>query len=201
MTHGNGFSRLINRMAVLVYPQVEELDFVGFYQVLNEVKKIREDAPILVEIVGTTTSVICANGLVVEPHSLFSNLEGFDGILVPGGPGWKRIVKNETLIQQIREMAGKRKMICSVCTGAFVLGEAGVLEDRRATTHWWCYRELEPYCKRVVQNRIVMDGNVVTAGGVACSLDPGLTLVELFGGIDLKKELSKRLECTFLIKI
>ncbi|MFQ6115329.1 MAG: DJ-1/PfpI family protein [bacterium] len=182
------------RIAVLVYPQVEELDFVGFYQVLQSVKKLRQEVDLVVEIVGTTASVHCANGLMVQPHSLFNNLEGFDAVMIPGGRGWSQLLKNIALLAEIRVMAQCGKLVCSVCTGAFVLAEAGVLKDRKATTHWRYFQQLKPYCLEVLRDRVVRDGNVITAGGVACSLDLGLNLIKHFYGAQFSKQLAKRLE-------
>ncbi|MFQ6003855.1 MAG: DJ-1/PfpI family protein, partial [Candidatus Zixiibacteriota bacterium] len=178
---------------VIIYPEVEELDFVGFYEVMQSVKKIREDVQLSVEIVGTTAPINCANGLSVLPQQIYEDVLNFDVVMIPGGRGWKQLVKNKKLLYDLRDRVSRGKLVCSVCTGAFVLAEARLLENRQATTHWQYYKELKPYCLKVLQDRVVLDGNVITAGGVACSLDLGLKVVEMFFGSEMSAKITERL--------
>lgn len=181
------------KIGILVYPEVEELDFVGFYEVVQSVKKIKSDAQLSVEIIGTTSPITCANGLIIQPHLTYNGFMDFDVVMIPGGRGWKQLVQNAELLQELQTSGHHNKVICSVCTGAFVLAKAGLLQNRKATTHWRFYRELEPYCLKVLKDRVVVDGNIITAGGVACSLDLGLKVVEYLFGLEISNKLAKRL--------
>ena len=90
--------------------------------------------------------------------------------------------------------AEKVKYKISICTGSLILGAAGFLKEKKATTHFDEYETLKPYCKEVLKERIVDDGNVITAGAVSSSLDLGLYLCHKWAGEDAKQEVRKRMD-------
>lgn len=102
-------------------------------------------------------------------------------IFIPGGRGTRDLKDNEQFIEWIRTAQSVPYKI-SVCTGSLILGAAGFLIDKKATTHPNAYDLLEPYCEEVLKTRIVRDGNVITGGGVATSIDLGLYMIEQFVG-------------------
>jgi len=185
------------RIAILAFTDMEELDLVGVYEVLAKTRRMKEDGgldiaePLLVEILGLSEEVMCRNGLVIKPHRRLADFSGYDILIVPGGNGIATVVKDRTLLAAIQSF-GRDHLVCSVCTGAFVLAEAGLLAGKRATTHHEAREELQLYCE-VVQERVVEDGNVITAGGISCSLDLGLVLLEKIYDADVAERVARRL--------
>ncbi|MNP38495.1 Isonitrile hydratase [compost metagenome] len=105
-------------------------------------------------------------------------LSAYDMVFVPGGMGTRKLRYDGAFVEWLKGAAEARYKV-SVCTGSLLLGAAGLLEGKKATTHPRAYELLEPYCKEVVPARIVRDGHVITAGGVASSIDLGLYMIKL----------------------
>ncbi len=184
----------IERVAILIFPGVEELDFLGVYEVLGKLRQLEGKGPV-VELVGTEPGITCALGMRVIPHRVYreQGLAGCDLLVIPGGPGIEDLMEDEGLLREIKRFS-EDHIVCSVCTGAFLLGVAGVLEGRRATTHHLRRRELKGYCKEVMEERVVQDGNVITAAGVSAALDLGLKIAELACGPEAAQRVAERLE-------
>ena len=123
----------------------------------------------------------CSLGLV--PTHAFADCPPLDLICVPGGgPGVIEAIKDRETIEFVRKQASHAKYITSVCTGAFILGAAGLLRGRRATTHW-AFTQLLPLVGATYEKaRVVMDGNVITAGGVTSGIDFGLSVIAEIAG-------------------
>jgi len=181
----------LRRIAILVFPGVEELDFVGVYEVLAKLEQM-EECDLEVELVGTEGEITCALGMRVVPHKTYRGLADYDLLVVPGGRGVEALMGDEQLLREIKEFS-QEHIVCSVCTGAFVLGAAGVLEGRRATTHHRRKEELKEFCE-VVEDRVVRDENVITAAGVSAALDLGLKIVELACGREAAERVAERVE-------
>ncbi|MFQ6090460.1 MAG: DJ-1/PfpI family protein, partial [Candidatus Bipolaricaulia bacterium] len=169
----------------------EELDFVGVYEVLAKLKQL-EKGDLEVELIGTEAEVTCALGMRAVPHETYHGLADYDLLVIPGGRGVQALTHDGELLREIREFS-QDHMICSVCTGALVLGAAGVLEGRRAATHHLYKEELQEYCE-VVEDRVVQDGNVITAAGVSAALDLGLKIVALARGREVAERVAERIE-------
>ena len=185
------------RIAVLAFDDVEELDLVGVYEVLAKTRRMKEDGgldidePLQVDVLGLTEEVVCRNGLVIRPHHRYRGFAGYDILIVPGGNGVAEVVKDGALMADIWDFA-RQHLVCSVCTGAMVLAKAGLLEGKRATTHHEAREELRLYCE-VSHERVVEDGNVITAGGISCSLDLGLALLERLFSREVAECVARRL--------
>ena len=185
--------------AILIYPGVEELDFVGVYEVLCKTRTLAVEGeltlmvPLDVTLLAREQLVHCANGLVTQPHLRYAGLAEYEFVVVPGGPGVHNLQNDETLLTDIAYFHQLDGLLCSVCTGALVLAWAGVLEGRRATTHHRYRETLVDYC-HVVDQRVVTDGRIITAAGVSASLDLGLVLVERFFGRRAAHEVAQRIE-------
>jgi cyclohexyl-isocyanide hydratase len=161
----------------VVFPGMTQLDCTAPLQVLARVPQAsvhviaKRDAPVDTD---------C--GLRLLPTCTFADCHDLDLICVPGGFGVVDAVRDKETLDFVRRQAGKARYITSVCTGAFVLGAAGLLKQRRATTHW-AYTDLLALVGAVyVPGRVVRHGNLFTAGGVTSGLDFALTVAAELAG-------------------
>jgi cyclohexyl-isocyanide hydratase len=162
----------------VLFPDVTQLDFTGPLQVLAGLP----DSAI--HIVAKSVAPVPSDcGLGLVPTQTFANCPQFDLICVPGGSqGVAGAIVDREIVEFVRRQAPGAKYVTSVCTGAFVLGVAGLLRGRRATTHW-AYADLLPLVGAAHEKaRIVKDGNVITAGGVTAGIDFGLSVVAEIAG-------------------
>lgn len=184
----------IKRIAFLVFPRLTVLDLVGAYDALRRVAAMGIDPEVTHRLIGTEAEIVDDTGLGLKPDSVYEDLTAFDLLYVPGGFGTRELVNDLRCIDYLRTW-GPERPLASVCTGALLLGRAGYLEGKRATTHHQAYNLLTPYCRQVVRDqRIVDEGQVVTAGGVSSSLDLGLYLVEKFWGAAARGKIAAQME-------
>ena len=120
--------------------------------------------------------------MTIAPDATFENAPELDILFVPGGPGVDAMMENEALLRFMRARASRARCVTSVCTGALVLGAAGLLHGYRATTHWLSQDLLAVFGAEPVDERVVVDRNRITGGGVTAGIDFGLTVAaEVFG--------------------
>ena len=174
----------------VIFPDVTQLDFTGPLQVLSGLPESTT------HIVAKSMSPImsdCRLGLV--PTHTFANCPPLDLICIPGGSeGVAGVLNDRETIAFVRQQAATAKYVTSVCTGAFVLGVAGLLKGRRATSHW-AYADLLPLVgAKHEKARVVIDGNVITAGGVTSGIDFGLTVVAEIAGESTAKRIQLGME-------
>jgi len=192
------FALKIREIGIYIFPDVEELDFVGVYEVLAKTKAMKEDGslpieePLHIDIISSEEIVRCANGLVVKPHKVADDFKDYDMIIVPGGRGISNLLNKEDFLRKIKQFS-ENHLLCSICTGAFVLAKAGVLKGKKATTHHNYRQELNKICE-VINKRVVVDDNVISAGGISCSLDAGLKILEIIYGEKIASIVANRLE-------
>ena len=187
------------KIAIMVFPDAEELDFVGPFETLASVDKLDPNS-VKVELVGKYLDPVKgSNGLRVLPDRTFSENEQYDILIIPGGQGRKKAMYDAEVLKFVKDKMNGLSFLCSVCTGAFVLAEAGVINGLKATTHHTALDELQRYYpdvevleKRVVKNDT--EPKIWLAGGVSSGIDLSLELIgELFDD-DLRKGVAKRLE-------
>lgn len=163
-------------IGIVLFDGAEELDWVGPLEVLANACK---DGDRVVTVAETAGVVTCAKGVRVVPDTTFADCPPLDVVLVPGGQGTRVEMKNEAMTSFVAEQAKNAEWTTSVCTGSFVLSAAGLLEGRKATTHWATFDELrkhDPDIDLDPDARWVVDGNVVTAAGVSAGIDMALWL-------------------------
>ncbi len=183
------------KAAVIVFPRVEELDIVGVWQVLGTTEHLSKKTFFRPYMVGTVTGRIkCAHGLTLAVDKELDDLSKYDVVVVPGGPGVSEAMKNEPLLAGIRKAYEAEKTVCSVCMGAFILAEAGILRGKRATTYHTKINELTKYGVFPVKERVVVEGKVVTGAGVTASIDVGLKIVEIFLGSESARRVCEWIE-------
>jgi len=159
-------------IALVAFPELTLLDLVGPLQVLKGLP-----APYRTVVVGERREPMATDtGLTVTPERTFAEVPRPFAVVVPGGPGSVAAMGNPALQDYLRSAAPGAEVVGSVCTGALVLGAAGLLDGRRATTHWAYSRELERLGAHYVRERWVEDGKLVTAGGVSAGIDMALAL-------------------------
>ncbi len=162
----------------VIFPDLTQLDLTGPLQVLA---RLPESTTHIVAKSAAPVPTDCGLGLV--PTCTFADCPPLDLICVPGGvAGVVGAIADAETVAFVRRQADGAKYVTSVCTGAFVLGVAGLLRGRRATTHW-AYTQLLPLVGATHQKgRVVRDGNLITAGGVTSGIDFGLTVVAEIAG-------------------
>ena len=162
----------------VIFPDLTQLDFTGPQQVLS---RLPDSAMHIVA--KSAAPVPSDSGLGLVPSHTFENCPQLDLICVPGGNvGVVHAMGDGETIEFVRRQSSNSKYVTSVCTGAFILGVAGLLKGRRATTHW-AFTELLPLVGATHEKgRVVKDGNVITAGGVTSGIDFGLRVVAEIAG-------------------
>ena len=166
-------------IGIVVYPGMEELDFVGPLEVFGAMTTL-DRAWQVATIAESAGPVEGSYGLSVNPNHTFADAPPLDVILVPGGMGSRREVDNPRMIDFVRKAGRNASYLTSVCTGAFILHRAGFLSGKRAITHWGAVEWLRQLGDvEVVQERFVQDGNVITSAGVSAGIDMALYLVSL----------------------
>jgi len=170
------------KVGVLIFDGVEELDFVGPWEVLSYVNKVLPES-VQMYLVGVSSPVTAHNGMQVIPHLTPSDCPQLDVLVVPGGKGRLREMYSLDTLNFIRgQYDGGLRFLASVCTGAFMLAEAGLLDGKQATTHHSALGELAEYPNvTVTGDRLARTGNIVCAAGISSGIDLGLYLLaELF---------------------
>lgn len=163
-------------IGIVLFDGAEELDWAGPWEVLTSACK---DGDRVITVAEAEGPVRCAKGLRVLPDHTFEDCPPLDVIVVPGGKGTRVEMKNEAMTSFVARQAAKAEWTTSVCTGAFVLFAAGLLDGKRATTHWATFDELHSHAPDLdldADARWVVDGNVVTAAGVSAGIDMALWL-------------------------
>jgi cyclohexyl-isocyanide hydratase len=180
---------------IVVFPDVEELDFIGVWQVLGTTQHLSKDNFFKLKTLGTVKGPIkCAHGLTVLPDETLSNLLKFDVLIVPGGPGTFKAMKSERLLNLVKQAYENEKLVCSICTGAFILAKTGILKGKKATTYHTEIDKLSSYGAIPVKERVVVQNNIITGAGVTASLDVGLKIVEKLLGAESAAKVAKWIE-------
>jgi cyclohexyl-isocyanide hydratase len=174
----------------VIFPDLTQLDFTGPQQVLA---RLPESAMHIVA--KSAAPVPSDSGLSLVATHTFESCPRLDLICVPGGnAGVVRAMGDRETIEFVRRQASTARYVTSVCTGAFILGVAGLLKGRRATTHW-AFAELLPLVGATHEKaRVVKDGNVITAGGVTSGIDFGLRVVAEIAGESVAQAIQLGLE-------
>jgi cyclohexyl-isocyanide hydratase len=173
----------------VIFPNLTQLDFTGPLQVLSRLPDSK------MHIVAKSREPVPSDcGLSLVPTATFEDCPRLDMICVPGGAGVAQAMTDPATIDFVRRQAEGARYVTSVCTGAFVLGMAGVLKGRRATTHWAYTDLLGSVGATFEKARVVWDGNVVTAGGVTSGIDFALQIVARIAGDDVAQSIQLGIE-------
>ncbi len=183
----------VMRMAFVLFDGMTTMDFVGFYEGVSWVAILKAKENVSWTFCANKAEVSDDRGLTIKANEILPDLGAFDLVFLPGGHATRTLRNDEEFISWIRTAEGARYKV-SVCTGALLLGAAGFLEGKKATTNSSAYDLLAPYCGEVIKARAVREGDTFTGGGVTSSIDLGLYLIECLVNTDTARQVQKRLE-------
>ena len=178
---------MTTRIGFLLFPRLTQLDLTGPYEVFGRLP----DTQVLLVGPGEARS---DTGLWLRPDVGYAGAPQFDVVCVPGGPGVNDAMEDEALLGFLRTQAERAAWVTSVCTGALVLGAAGLLRGYRATTHWLSLDLLAAFGATPVRERVVIDRNRATGGGVTAGIDFGLRLATELRGTKVAQAIQLLME-------
>ena len=192
-------------VGILIFNEVEVLDFAGPYEVFSRVRtnkgaesrRSNDSAPFNTFTVSLDDNHIKATGgLKIISDFNFVNCPDIDILVIPGGYGTRPLLNNEELLTWIKNISETAKITSSVCTGALLLAKSGLLEEKRATTHWGAIEALKSISKKinVIPNRRIIDDEVITSAGVSSGIDMAFMIVEKLFGEEVASDTAKYIE-------
>lgn len=191
------------RVGILIFPDVEVLDFCGPFEVfsvtrLSEELRREEQSPFEVLLVAERAEpVTTTGGMKVTPHHTLETCPPLDILVVPGGWGTRAEARNTRLLDWIKTRAKQVETLTSVCTGSMLLGQVGLLDGRHATTHWRSLqrmRESFPAVTVEEKQHVVEDGNVLTSAGISAGIDMALKVVARYHGEAVARNTARNME-------
>jgi cyclohexyl-isocyanide hydratase len=176
-------------VAFLLFPNVTQLDLTGPAQVLSRLGNVTLDL-----VWKNRDPVLTDAGFAILPTATFADVQAADILCVPGGMGVTDVIEDEAAMAWVRALGAEARWVTSVCTGSLVLGAAGLLDGYRAATHWSWREYLALFGAEMVPERVVIDRNRVTGGGVTAGIDFALTLMAEVRGADFARLVQLSLE-------
>ncbi|MBL8674867.1 MAG: DJ-1/PfpI family protein [Rhodospirillales bacterium] len=173
----------------LLFPDITQLDMTGPYEVLTKLP-----GAVTHLVWKTLDPVVAGGGMRILPSTTYAACPQLDLVCVPGGAGMNPLLNDADTLAFLRRQAAGAKYVTSVCTGSLVLGAAGLLKGRKAATHWMSMDMLAAFGAIPTHARVVVDGNVITGGGVTAGIDFGLTVAAEIGGPDLARAIQLSIE-------
>ena len=192
-------------VGIFIFDEVEVLDFEGPFEVFcrtrllkgAESRRSNDSAPFNPFTVSIDKKSLTANGgLKIIDDYTFNNFPKIDILIVPGGYGTRTLLNNEILLKWIKAVSDKANITASVCTGSLLLAKAGLLEGKRATTHWGAIEALKSISKdiQVITERRVVNDEIITSAGVSSGIDMAFMIVENLYGEEVASDTSKYIE-------
>jgi len=176
-------------IGMLIFPNLTHLDFAGPHEVFTRMPGCE------VKVIAKSLQPVTAqSGLKVIPDATIRDIPQVDLLFVPGGPGVGAMMEDAEALEFLRRQAQGARYVTSVCTGALVLGAAGLLKGYRATTHWGSLDLLSVFGATALPDRVVIDRNRITGGGVTAGIDFGLTVAAKVFGDETAKAIQLGLE-------
>lgn len=185
-------------VGIFLFNEVEVLDFAGPFEVFSTTK-VHEEKPFTVYTVSQNGEMITArNGLKVKPDYSIEDLPPVDILIIPGGKGARENeVKNDIVINWVRQQMKEVKLMTSVCTGALLLAKAGLLEGLKATTHWASIQTFKkdfPNVEVMENVKFVDEGHIITSAGISAGINMSFHIVKNLLGVEIAEETAKNME-------
>ena len=181
---------MANRIiGMLLFPRLTQLDLTGPYEVLARLPNTKVHL-----VAHSLDPVETDRGLTIMPTTTFATCPPLDVIVVPGGPGQQALMDDEVALAFLRTQARQARYVTSVCTGSLVLGAAGLLRGKRATSHWAALEHLPLLGAVAVKGKVVVDGNIITGAGVTSGIDFALSLAAILEGEQVAREIQLQIE-------
>jgi transcriptional regulator GlxA family with amidase domain len=169
-------------VALLLFPDVEVLDFAGPFEVFSVAGEVRQPAPFRVITVADGAAPVAAvGGLNVAAHADLATAPQADVLIIPGGKGSRRAMRDPRILDWVARQAAGAEVVASVCTGALILGKLGLLDGLQATTHAGAIGELRAISDKIDVRptaRFIDNGKYLTSGGITAGIDMSLYLVK-----------------------
>lgn len=191
-------------VGILIFDDVEVLDFCGPFEVFSVTRDFgvpsvdETDKPFNVVLIAERPDIVKARGgLLVQPHATIDDHPPLDIVLIPGGQGTRQEVHNKRLIEWIAKVSQSASLRTTVCTGAFLLAETGLLDGQQATTHWASVermRETYPSVTVLDNVRFVDADNILTSAGISAGIDLSLHIVERLLGREIAEQTARTME-------
>ena len=187
-------------VGILIYDDVEVLDFTGPFEVFSTTKSPDDDSPLFqVHLIAESDQapITTVGGMRVMPHVSYDQCPALDILLVPGGVGSRRQMLRPTTLEFVKRQATTVSLLTSVCTGALVLAKAGLLNGKTVTTHWTALDLLQEVCPECTVDRTkhwVVDGNLMASAGISAGIDMSLKVVERCYGEKVARRTAKTME-------
>lgn len=176
-------------IGMLIFPDMTQLDFTGPYEVFAQLPGCS------VSVVAKSLEPVAAKGgLRFVPDTTLASCPKLDLVFVPGGPGTGALLEDREVLEFLRRQSEGARYVTSVCTGALVLGAAGLLKGYKATTHWLSLELLAEFGATPLPDRVVTDRNRITGGGVTAGIDFALTVAAEVAGVDKAKSIQLLIE-------
>ena len=177
------------QIGMLIFPRLTQLDMTGPYEVLARLPNTK------VHLVAHTLNPVQTDrGMMIVPSVTYADCPQLDLVMVPGGPGQQDLMEDAVVLDFLRQQARGAKYVTSVCTGSLVLGAAGLLKGKRATSHWAALDHLKPLGAIPVSERVVIDGNIITGAGVASGIDFALKVAAVLEGEEVARSIQLQIE-------
>lgn len=181
------------KIAFVVYDGVTLLDFAGAYDPVTRLVTMGFVPDLKYDVCAPKKQVRTFEGTQIIADTVNPDLGGYDYVIIPGGNGIMNQVKDKTFLSWLAVFPGRTK-IAAVCGGALLIGAAGLLRTRRATTHPGLQEVLKRFAREVSPDRIVEDDQVITAGGVTAAIDMGLYLCEKIAGREVRIQIQRQMD-------
>ena len=194
------------RVGIVIFDEIEVLDFCGPFEVfsvtrLDEERRREEASPFEVLLIsGSGQPVKTTGGMKVIPDVTFEHCPSLDILVVPGGWGTRMEMSNQTLLSLVCTSASEVQTLASVCTGALILGSAGLLDGLRATTHWRSLQTMRKLFPKVTvdsKSHVVKAGRVITSAGISAGIDMALFVVAEYCGEAIARVTARHMEYPF----
>lgn len=183
------------KFAFILYNDLTLLDFAGAYDSITRLKSMGYINDLEYDLCSLEHTVKSFEGAEIVPNKINNDLSVYDYIFIPGGNGIVKLLSNNEFLAWIKNIS-ENAIITAVCGGSLLLGAAGFLTGKRATTHPALMKFLNKYTEHVSSSRIVEDGNIITARGVTSSIDLGLYLCEKIAGAEIREKIQKQMDYT-----